>query len=167
MAKDKPDISEDLKRAIMHPYQDQLNRLGNFIKLRNRAIHEGFWLEVIDLTYVLLELELRLLLTSEAGKQGKPLSRMKIDKQRYLSDLAKLAKDNEFINSILWKQIADFNKRRRDAIHGLAQGRISYSELKDVCSDTSTIIFDIQSCWLPLSYGKIDTFKEWRNKNNA
>lgn len=149
----------------MHPYQDQVNRMWNLVKMRNRAKHKGFWLEAIDLTYVLLEMELRLLLTSKAGKQGKPLSQMKINNQRYLMNLANLAKDNEFIDATLWEQIKDFNEKRRDAIHGLAQGKISYFELKDVCRDTSKIIYSIQNLWLPISFGKIEAVEDGTEKN--
>lgn len=145
----------------MHPYQDQVNRMWNLVKLRVRAIKQESWLEVIDLTYALLEMELRLLLTSKAGEQNKPLSRVEIDQQKYLMDLANLAKGSGFLDTSLWEKIREFNKKRADAIHGLAQGRISYLELKDVFENTTELIYNIQSLWLPISYGPEEKYEDY------
>jgi hypothetical protein len=141
----------------MHPYQDQINRMWSLIKLRIRAIKQGYWLEVIDLTYIILEIELRLLLTSKARKQGKPLSTTEINEQKYLMSLANLASNKGFLDDSLLEKIRDFNNKRRDAIHGLAQGRISYFNLEDVYKNTTELIYNIQNRWLPISYGPEET----------
>jgi len=144
----------------MHPYQDEVNKMWDIIKLRVRAIKQGYWLEAIDLTYILLEIELRLLLTSKAGAKGKPLSKDKIDRQRYLMNLANLAKDSGFLSESLWERIREFNNKRRAAIHGLAKCKISYHELEKVCKNTEELIYDIQSLWLPIKYGEEEVYEE-------
>ncbi|MFA7385925.1 MAG: hypothetical protein WCZ99_03230, partial [Candidatus Paceibacterota bacterium] len=119
-----------------------------------------FYLEVIDLTYILFEIELRLLLTSKAGEKKLPLPKLKIDNQKYLMNLANLAKDNKFLDYKLWREIKKFNDFRSSAIHGLAQGKISYPDLKNICDSTTNIIYDIQSCWLKITIGKEETLED-------
>jgi len=137
----------------MHPYQSQIDRMWNLINLKVRASKNGFWIETVSLTYIILEIELRLLLTSKAGKQGKPLSSSVIDKCNYLKSLADLALEEEFINPNLYDEIISFNKIRSDMTHGLIQGRIEYPQLEDVCKSTSNIINKIQSLWLSITIG--------------
>src|SRR5947207_13616880 len=96
------------------------------------------------LTYILLEVELRVLLTSKDGKQGKPLLPAEINKEIHLSTLAKLARKEKFIDKRLYKEIVSFNDKRNDAIHGLVQGRIEYSQLESVCKETTDLIHKIQ-----------------------
>jgi len=144
----------------MHSYQNQINRMWDLIKLRSRAKKQGFYLEVIDLTYILFEIELRLLLTSKAGEKKLPLPKLKIDNQKYLMNLANLAKDNKFLDYKLWREIKKFNDFRSSAIHGLAQGKISYPDLKNICDSTTNIIYDIQSCWLKITIGKEETLED-------
>jgi hypothetical protein len=139
----------------MHPFQDQVNRMWDLIKLKIRAQNNGYWLETIDLSYILLEIELRLLLSSKAGRER--VNTQKIVKKKYLSKLAKIAKDKGHIDEKLLQRIMDFNKIRKDAIHGLAQGKIRYKDLEKSCRDTSALIYAIQSCWLPITYGKLET----------
>lgn len=149
----------------MHPYQAQVDRMWpEFIKLRIRAIKQGHWLEVIDLTYIILEIELRLLLISKAGEQGKPLPIVEIDKQKYLMTLASLAKSKGFLDNSLLGKIKNFNNKRRNAMHGLAQGRISYSELEDVYNNTTELIYDIQNRWLPIKYGSEETLEDYNQR---
>lgn len=114
----------------MHPYQDQVDRMWEIIKLNGKARKNGFWLESLSLSYVLLEVELRLLLTSKVGKDGIPISLEKIEKQQYLMQLANLAKDNKFLDEDTWRRIKEFNDVRKEAIHGLIRGEISYAELE-------------------------------------
>jgi len=150
----------------MHPYQDQVNKMWDLIKLRIRALKQGFWLEAINLTYVLLEIELRLLLTSKVGERSTPLSRSEIDQRKFLMALVSLAKEKKFIDDSLWNRIDEFNKKRRDAIHGLAQGKISYPELKNVLEKTGELIYDIQNRWLPIRYGPEETYEEYKKNQN-
>jgi hypothetical protein len=67
-------------------------------------------------------------------------------------NLANLAKDNGFIDETIWKRIEEFNDTRRKAIHYLAQGKISYENLKEPALSISNLISDIQSCWLPIRF---------------
>jgi len=142
----------------MHPYQNQINKMWELIKRKNLAQQNGFWMESLCLSYILLEIELRLLLSSKAGAHGVPLPPRKIDSQHYLMNLANLAKDNGFIDESIWKRIKDFNDIRRKAIHSLAQGEISYEDLKEPALSISSLIFDIQSCWLPIKIGPEETY---------
>ena len=61
------------KKLHMHPYQDQIDKMWDLIKHLGAAQRNGFWLEVINLRHVLLEIELRLLLSSKAGESRKPI----------------------------------------------------------------------------------------------
>jgi hypothetical protein len=142
----------------MHPFQDQVNRMWDLIKLKIKAQNNGYWLEAVDLSYILLEIELRLLLSSKASRIRAAPTEI-VDKE-YLITLAKLAKDKEYIDETLYQKIITFNKTRNDAIHGLAQGRIRYEELEKTCRGTSALLGEIQSRWLPIKYGKIETREE-------
>lgn len=137
----------------MHPYQGQINRMWELIKLRNRALKNKFWLEAVDLTYILFEVELRLLLTSKAGKQGMPFPPSYINKMEYLKDLADLAKEKEFLSSVIHGEVMSFNKARRKVIHGFIQGKIEYSELEKVCKEATNAIYKIESLWFPIIVG--------------
>jgi len=141
----------------MHPYQDQIDRMWGLIKLRIRALKNEFWIETMDLTYILLEVELRLLLTSKAGEAGKPLPPSEIDKADYLKSLADLSLEKKFIDSNLYNEVLSFNTARRKMTHRLIQGEIEYSQLENVCKDSSDIIYKIQSQWLPITIGPTET----------
>jgi hypothetical protein len=139
----------------LHPFQDQINRMQDLIKLRIRAQRNGYWLETIDLSYILLEIELRILLSSKVIP--KKLAIQEIVGNQFLSSLADTAKDKGYIDEKLWKRIKDFNKIRRNAIHGLAQGRIAYSDLEKPCRDVLAMIGEIQNLFLPITFGEIET----------
>ena len=149
----------------MHPYQDQVNRMWEIIKLENKAKKNGFWLESLSLSYILLEVELRLLLTSKAGKDESPLSSDKIDKQIYLMQLANLAKDHGFIDKETWEKIQEFNDIRKKGIHGLIRGELTYAELEEQAKSTFEIAYAIQNKWLQITFGKQETYEEYKAKN--
>jgi len=149
----------------MHPYQDQVNKMWEIIKLELRAKKNGFWLESLSLSYMLLEVTLRLLLTSKAGKDGIPLSSDKIGKQLYLIQLANLAKDHKFLDTETWQKIKELNDIRRKAIHGLMHGEITYAELEEPAKNTFEIAYAIQNKWLPITFGKAETYEEYRANN--
>ena len=149
----------------MHPYQDQVDRMWEIIKLENRAKKKGFWLESLSLSYILLEVELRLLLASKAGKDESPLSSDKIDKQTYLMQLANLAKDHGFIDKETWGKIQEFNDIRKKGIHGLIRGELTYAELKEPAKSTFEIAYAIQNKWLQITFGKPETYEEYKAKN--
>ena len=140
----------------MHPYQDQVNRMWDLIKLKIRAQKNGFWIEALDLSYILLEIELRLLLSSKAGNKGRPIDAEKIDKQEYLMSLANLAKDRDFIDKDTWDKLQDFNDVRRKTIHKLAQGEITYDQLAEPVSEVTKIVHVLQEQWLPIKIGKVE-----------
>jgi hypothetical protein len=146
----------------MHPYQDQINKLWEVIKLRNRAAKGEFWIEAIALTYVVFEVHLRLLLTSGAGEAGIPLSPSEIDKKEYLRNLANLALDKNFINSDLNDKILTFNRDRNKMIHHFIQGKIQYSELKNTYETTSATIGEIQSQWLKITVGPLQRLEDYK-----
>ena len=129
----------------------------DLIKQKNYAQRNGCWLESISLSYILLEIELRLLLSSKAGALKIPIPPRTIDNQEYLMKLAKLSKAKGFINEDILKRIREFNKVRRRVIHGLAQGKISYSDLRETAFNCSQVVYDIQSCWLPIKFGQEET----------
>ena len=142
-------------KSKIHPYQDQVNRMWELIKRRKAAKKQGCLIEHISLSYTLLEVELRLLLTSQAGGAGIPLPRRRIDSQRYLIKLADIARNNGFIDQDIFDRILKFNDKRRRAIHRLAQGEITYKDLEDPDLEIEKLIFDIQSRWLHVKIGPV------------
>jgi len=149
----------------MHPYQNQVNKMWEVIKLELRAKKNGFWLESLSLSYMLLEVNLRLLLTSKAGKDSIPLSSGKIDKQLYLIQLANLARDHKFIGRVTWQKIKEFNDMRRKAIHSLIRGEITYEELEEPAKNTFEIAYAIQNKWLSITFEKVETYEEYSANN--
>ncbi len=141
---------------MTHPYQYQVNKMWEIIKRKNLAQANGFWLESINLSYILIEIELRLLLSSKAGGTGIPIPPDKIDRQNYLMELANLSKSNGFIDNTLWEKIRSFNQYRKKATHSFAQGEIEYDELKEPAMKTNDIIYDIQNLWLPIKFSEIE-----------
>jgi len=85
-------------KTKVHPYQDQVNLMWELIKRRKAAKKRGCLIEHISLSYTLLEIELRLLLTSKAGNTAIPLPRRRIDSQKFLIKLAEIAKSEDFID---------------------------------------------------------------------
>ena len=112
-----------------------------------------------------MEIELRCLLSSKAGRGGKPVLSQKIKKEDYLLGLAKLARHNNFIDNNTCDKIDSFNKIRKDAIHGLAQGKISYKDLEKPCNKISELFFEIQNRWLSIKIGPEESYKDFKNKN--
>lgn len=132
----------------IHPYKDQIFRMWDFIKRFLEARENGFFLEAINLAYILMEIELRLLLYNKVDKKGKPIPTRLIDEQKFLMELANLAKKRYCIDNVLWEKIKEFNDTRKKAVHGLAQGKISYEELEEQVQRYGKIAFEIQSRWL-------------------
>ena len=143
-------------RSKVHPYQDQVNRMHELIKRQKIAGKGGFWIEHLALSYMLLEIQLRLLMTKKARPSRQPLSRKVIDRERNLWDLTILADREKFIDSTIKEKIRDFIKRRDKAIHRLAYGEITYDELRDPSYSIGNLIFDIQNLWLPIKFGPLE-----------
>ena len=140
----------------MHPYQDQINRIEDLIKREALARKNGHWMESISLLYIILEVELRLLLSAKTGDSR--ILPKKIDEQRYIMNLADLAKDNGFIDESIWKRIREFNDKRKKAIHRLAQGEISYGDLEEAVLSADDLRLDIQTCWLAIKSGPTEKY---------
>jgi len=141
----------------MHPYQDQIDKVGDFLELEMLARKNKCWLESISISYILLEIMFRLLLSSKAGTSQIPIPPKTINDQNYLMKLANLARDNGFMDETIWKQTNDFNKARNKAIHGLAQGEINYSELKGPALSTRRLMAYINNCRLRITFGQEET----------
>ena len=137
-----------------HPFQYQADRQGTLMRLQVRAWRGGFWVESSSLSYSLMELVTRLLLSSGRGSDGEPIPPDIIERQRYLMDLATLARDRSFMPPDLWNRIRSWNGRRADMTHGLAQGRIKYEELKAVAWEGMQLYGAIQNEWLQPVVGK-------------
>lgn len=111
------------------------------------------WIEVLSLGYTLLEIGLRHLLSSNVGKQRRPVPDARIMKCEYLLDLAKLALNEGFLREPLYHRIETFNKTRRKAIHKLATGTLKFSELKLAAKDVTPNFGEIQALWLTFTQG--------------
>lgn len=149
----------------MNKLQDQISREWELlVQKRLKAVRNGYWLEAITLSYICLELDLRKLLSTNALGKTKPLEHEKIIKQEYLMNLANLAKDNGFISEDIWDRIKRFNDFRRKAIHGLIQGEITYDDLEKPCLEIFRLSYDIQSCWLKITFGPEESFEQYIKK---
>ena len=149
----------------MHPYQDQIDKVGDFLELEMLARKCKCWLEAISISYILLEIMLRLLLSSKAGTSQIPIPPKTINDQNYLMRLANLARDNGFMDETIWKRTKEFNEVRKKAIHGLAQGEISYSELKGPALSTRRLMAYIDACRLRITFGQEETRPPRGHKN--
>ena len=137
-----------------HPYQEQTDRVWNVIKFEIRAKENGFWIESISLSYVILEYQLRILLSCKVDKAGNPISTVKINKAEYLIALANLAKEKDIIDDGLYNKIKQFNDFRRTFIHRLLLEDLNYSQLEEPAKNAWRITEEIQSKWLKLTWGE-------------
>lgn len=150
-----------LREVRMHPYQEQTKILWELIQRMISAEKKESWIEAISHMYTMLEVGLRFLLSSEAGASGVPIPPEKIDRQRFLMELANLAKDKGFIDELIWKKIQEFNDIRKKAIHGLAKGEIKYEGLKEPALKSIKLYGDIQNCWLKIEWGPEETYENY------
>ena len=151
----------------MHPYQDQIDKMWSLIKRLNLAKRSECWLEAINLSYILLEIELHLLFLSKVGTSGIQIPPREIGDQDYLMHLADLARDNKFIDEDLLKRIRDFNNLRKRAIHELIVGEISYDDLKEPALKSIELLGDIQKCWIELEWGPEESYEDFiKGKGN-
>jgi hypothetical protein len=152
-----------MKERKMNPFQYQVNNMWELIKRVISAGKKESWLEAISLSYTLLEVNLRLLLSSKAGRDRAPIPPEVIGKQKYLMDLANLARKKEFIDDTLLGKIQKFNDIRNKAIHRLAHGEISYEDLREPAMESHKIMGEIQGCYLTLKWGpeeRVEDFKK-------
>lgn len=130
--------------------EEQIDWWG-VIELYSRAYKKGAWLEVLSLGYTLLETQLIFLLTqTKVGHDGIPLEENKVKKCYYLLDLAALAKEEKFISEELFLDIKNFNDVRKNAIHNLTSGKVTYKDISDAAKNVGNITAKIQSLYLQI-----------------
>lgn len=94
-----------------------------FIEKRNKeAKRDGYWIEAMSLSYMMLEVAFWVLLEKKEVSEGE------VDKQRFLIDLAKFARDKGYINGYIYERVQKVNKTRGLIIHQFARGKISYEK---------------------------------------
>jgi len=82
--------------------------------------------------------------------------------------LAVLAEDNGFLDSALAQQIKDFNTIRRDAIHGLIQGRINYDDLETAARIYSNLTLPLQEAMgIKITLGPVETYEDYLKKREG
>ncbi len=125
------------------------------------AIERKIWIEAISLGYTLIEINLTQLMRSTI--HGRPIiSRSRINRCRYLIQLAKLALDENSIDQSLYDKIDHFNKVRQAAIHKLAKGKTKKSELESAARSVTDCLGELQ-----LRFGITMTFRpEERNPDS-
>jgi hypothetical protein len=102
------------------------------------AIERKIWIEAISLGYTLIEINLTQLM-------GRPtISISRINRCRYLIQLAKLALDENIIDQSLYDKIDHFNKVRQAAIHKLAKGKTKKSELESAARSVTDCLGELQ-----------------------
>jgi hypothetical protein len=107
------------------------------------AIERKQWIEAISLGYTLIEINLTQLMRSSV--HGRPaISSSRINKCRYLIQIAKLALDEKIIGQSLYNKIDLFNKVRQAAIHKLAKGKTKKSELESAAHSVTNCLSDLQ-----------------------
>lgn len=119
------------------------------------------WLEAVSLEYILLELRLRLLLRT------KQIGREIIDAKKYLVQLVDFEETHQFIDSSLAERIRDFNQIRKDAIHGLVQGRIEYKDVQLASRIYAGLTLSLQEAMgIRIEVGPEESYEEYLKKRN-
>ena len=127
--------------------------LMDLIRYRIRAIENGYWLEALALTHLFVETQLRLILSGISGQSGKSIPKSKIENQKYVMQLANLAKDNRIVNNATWQMIKNFNRARNEAIHGLSSGQITYDDLREPAVNAGDLISQLQRYYVTVNIG--------------
>lgn len=133
--------------------QKNEHALMDLISYQIRAVQSGHWLEALVLTHMFVETQLRLILSGLPGPTGKPITQNKIDKQRSVIELARLAKDNGLVTLDTWEMIREFNTARNNAVHNLGRGNISYNELRPAALKASEVVSDLQRYYVTVTIG--------------
>ena len=133
--------------------------MWSLIKLIKRSLDCKCWIEVIALGYILLEVELRLMLFA------KGYTKEEIDKQKFLLDLANLAKQfMDIEDRNIFDNIKTFNTVRRKAIHRFAQGEIEYGDLEGEAQKIFSLTGKIQSLWIKITIGPEESYREYMER---
>lgn len=122
--------------------------LLDIIKRKDIAARNGFWLESLALAHLLVETQLRLIVSGHCSPD-------EIDKvsRSHVWGLAILAKDKGLIASETWVMIKEFNNARNRAIHGLATDEIAYQDLERHMMDADKLISKLQSHYATVLIG--------------
>src|SRR5437867_1824869 len=106
-----------------------IDRWGT-VQLYVSALKKSAWIEATSLGYTLLEMQLRFLVKSKAGRSGKPLDDAVVEKCDYLMQVAVLARDEGFLPQALFDKVKAFNAARIRVIHKLLTETVTVSELQ-------------------------------------
>jgi uncharacterized protein YutE (UPF0331/DUF86 family) len=129
------------------------NAVIDLIRYRIRAIESGYWLEALILAHLFVETQLRLILSGILTSSGKCIPKNTIDGQKYVMQLANLAKDNGIIDEDTWALVRKFNTVRNQAVHDLSSGDISYEDLRVPAMSADDVISRLQSYYVIVSIG--------------
>ena len=124
------------------PHQSQIDRMQEISELHMKAQENGFWLETISLTYILIGVELRILLFQRG------VSEAIVTRQRQLMELATLAKGRGFIGQRLWGKIQGLEEDKNEASDQFARGEIEYAELETSARAFTELVLEIHSKYL-------------------
>lgn len=119
------------------------NPVMDLIIYRIRAMEEEHWLEVIVLTHMFVETQLRIVtgLDPVRNKRNPP-------REEKVIELAKQALKQNIIDNQLFSKIDTFNTARNDAAHNLALGIISYEQLKPVAKQSDDLMSELQRIYI-------------------
>ncbi len=118
--------------------EEKLRENWSLIEQRNReAQRDGYWIESICLSYMMLEGAFWVLL------EKKGVSDEEIDRQKFLIKTAKFARDEGYINGDIYKRVQEFNDTRRLIIHRFVRGEISYKAQKPALRGVNQLFHDI------------------------
>ena len=129
------------------------NVLMDLIRFRIRAVENGYWLEALVLAHLFVETQLRLILWGIPGPSGKRIAKSTIDDQKYVMQLANLAKDSGVIDEETWAMIREFNSARNKAVHDLSSGEITYGELETPALSASDLMSRLQRYYVAVNIG--------------
>ena len=123
-------------------HESQIDRMQEISELHIKAQENGFWLETISLTYILIGVEVRILLFQ------KGISETIVARHRRLRDLTTLAKGRGFIGRNWWEKIQRFEEDKEEAIDQFAGGEIEYAELETSARAFTELALEFHSKYL-------------------
>jgi hypothetical protein len=130
----------------------QVDRWG-IVHLYVEALRKAAWIEAVSLGYTLLEMELQYLARSKARMSGQPLPEDRIEKCRYLMDVAVLTRDEGFLPQPIFDRVKAFNDARIRIVHKLLTETVTLAEIEDAAKSISPISQEIQALWLTITFG--------------
>jgi hypothetical protein len=138
------------REGAMKP--EKIDKWG-IVQLYVAALKKGSWIEAISLGYTLLEMQLRYLARSKARASAQPLPEARIEKCRYLLEIAALTRDEGFLPQSIFDKVQAFNSARIRAIHKLLTETVTNVELETAARSITPIYKETQDLWLPIRIG--------------